>query len=334
MNEQQQHQLKILLSEQLNIPAVSEIKCKIMSGGAIQENWSIEPVNSSDDWALVLRKNSNTVLQSSSDRAQEYLLLKRLFEYGVTVPEPLYFSKKDNFLDSDFFIMKKVYGVTEGHKLVKLNNPNQQANVLQGIGTQIAKIHQIKNDSALEQLLDKPAPHEYLSNLLNDYLKQIDALNRKQPVLEYALKWMSLNLPEVKELVLVHGDFRTGNIMVDGDQVTGILDWEFTHWGDAREDIGWFTAKCWRFGQDQNIAGGIGDYQDFMSAYEKVSGTYIKESELKFWHLLAHIKWAVIAMQQAHRNIGAQSPSLELALTDFFLPMLEKNILDLLEYQS
>lgn len=51
--------------------------------------------------------------------------------------------------------------------------------------------------------------------------------------------------------------------MINGDQISGILDWEFTQWGDRREDLGWFTSKCWRFGQDENIAGGIGSYKDF-----------------------------------------------------------------------
>ena len=62
------------------------------------------------------------------------------------------------------------------------------------------------------------------------------------------------NLPKVDDLVLVHGDYRIGNIMINDDQISGILDWEFTQWGDRR-DLGWFTSKCWRFGQDENIAG-------------------------------------------------------------------------------
>lgn len=331
MDQQQQLTLQALISQQLKLDTIGGIDCHIMSGGAIQENWSITPKDKNQTWGLVLRKNATTTLDTSSDREQEFILLQQLHRFGITVPQPLYFSKKDNFLNSDFFIMHKVYGITEGHKLVRLSDVHQQTSILHAIGTQLAKIHQIEQDDLIEQRIPKPKQSNYLEELLADLITQIDALGRHQPVLEYAIAWMKQHRPTVDDLVLVHGDFRTGNIMVDGGQITGILDWEFTHWGDRREDIGWFSAKCWRFGQDQNLAGGIGAYKDFMQAYAAVADIYIPEFELKFWHILAHVRWAIIAMQQAHRNIGAAQPSLELALTDYLVPLLEKNILDLLE---
>ncbi|MGJ8673795.1 phosphotransferase family protein [Rubritalea sp.] len=37
---------------------------------------------------------------------------------------------------------------------------------------------------------------------------------------------------------LVHGDFRPDNILVSGDSITGVLDWEFAHSGCSYMDIG------------------------------------------------------------------------------------------------
>jgi aminoglycoside phosphotransferase (APT) family kinase protein len=37
---------------------------------------------------------------------------------------------------------------------------------------------------------------------------------------------------------LVHGDFRPDNILVEGDRVTGLLDWEFSHAGSPYMDLG------------------------------------------------------------------------------------------------
>ncbi len=37
---------------------------------------------------------------------------------------------------------------------------------------------------------------------------------------------------------LVHGDFNPGNVLVTGDRVTGILDWEFAHAGTSWQDVG------------------------------------------------------------------------------------------------
>ena len=330
MDIQQQEYLKHVLQQYLDLNTDKGIKCHKMSGGAIQENWSITPIDKEQHWNLVLRKNADTVLENSSDRQQEYQLLKRLYERGIKVPKVLYFSNQNDILHSDFFLMQKITGITEGHKLVRLDHTTQQRQCLQEIGIQLANIHQIITDDQIEAFLPKPTQSDYLNQVFHQFLVQIDQLNRHQPILEFAIKWMKDHQPQVDDLVLVHGDFRTGNLMIDGDQLTGILDWEFAHWGDRREDIGWFTAKCWRFGQDHNLAGGIGAYKDFMRAYSEVSDIYIAEFELKFWHILAHVRWAIIAMQQAHRNQDNAQPSLELALTDFLVPLLEKNILDLL----
>ena len=45
---------------------------------------------------------------------------------------------------------------------------------------------------------------------------------------------------------------------------------------------------------------------------------------MKFWHVLSHVRWAIIAMQQSDRNNEMDTPSLELALTEFLVPRLEK----------
>lgn len=36
--------------------------------------------------------------------------------------------------------------------------------------------------------------------------------------------------------VLVHGDFWLGNVLVEGDEVVGVLDWSDAHWGAPAED--------------------------------------------------------------------------------------------------
>ncbi len=330
MDSVQQQDLKKLLVDHLNFNPDSDLHIKKLSGGAIQENWAISGQSNDSKCEIVLRKNAATVVEASSDRQQEYELLDRLYELNIHVPQPLFFAKKDNFLNSDFFIMDKINGIAEGHKLVRLNNAELQTKILQDIGQQLANIHKIESDSRLERIIQKPSKEHYLQHLIDDSLLQLDKLKRHRPVLEFALSWMQKNQPEIDDLVLIHGDFRTGNIMIDQDHVSGILDWEFTHWGDRREDIGWFTAKCWRFGQNQNIAGGIGAYKDLMQAYAQISDVYIPEFELKFWHVLSHVRWAIIAMQQSNRNVNNDLPSVELALTEFMLPQLEKNILDIL----
>jgi aminoglycoside phosphotransferase (APT) family kinase protein len=128
-------------------------------------------------------------------------------------------------------------------------------------------------------------------------------------------------------MALCHRDFRTGNYMVDEAGLTGILDWEFAGWSDPLEDIGWFCAKCWRFGAIDREAGGIGRREDFYRGYESVAGKPIDLARVPYWELMAHMNWAIIAIQQAERHVSGEENSLLLALTGHIVPELEHEIL-------
>ena len=93
------------------------------------------------------------------------------------------------------------------------------------------------------------------------------------------------------------------------------------------EDVFWFTAKCWRFGQNKRPAGGLGQREDFYRGYEKVSGRQVNRNLCLFWEVMAHVRWAVIACQQAERHTCGKEASLELALTAHVVPELELEIL-------
>ena len=127
----------------------------------------------------------------------------------------------------------------------------------------------------------------------------------------------------------MHQDFRTGNYMLDDEGLTGILDWEFCAWGDPMSDIGWFCAACWRFGRPDLEAGGIGTRETFYRAYEAESERSIDHETVLFWEVMAHLRWAVIALQQGHRHITGQQASLELALTGRIAAQLELAVLDM-----
>jgi aminoglycoside phosphotransferase (APT) family kinase protein len=42
---------------------------------------------------------------------------------------------------------------------------------------------------------------------------------------------------------LVHGDFRLGNLLAEGDRITAVVDWEIWSVGDPRVDLGWFLLN-------------------------------------------------------------------------------------------
>jgi hypothetical protein len=111
--------------------------------------------------------------------------------------------------------------------------------------------------------------------------------------------------------VLCHRDFRTGNYMLtytpqgadEQTELTAILDWEFAGWGDPDEDIGWFCCQGWRFARLDREAGGIAARETFYRAYEAESGRPLDPERVRFWEVLANVRWAVIALQQSDRHL-------------------------------
>src|SRR5262249_440580 len=86
------------------------------------------------------------------------------------------------------------------------------------------------------------------------------------------LRWLREHAPGDTDLVLVHGDFRVGNLMVGPGGLVGVFDWEFSHVGDPAEDLAWPCVRSWRFGQDALSLGGVGEPEEFREASERAGG--------------------------------------------------------------
>ena len=69
--------------------------------------------------------------------------------------------------------------------------------------------------------------------------------------------------------------------------------------------------------------------EDFLPEYERESGRTVTAKGLVYWQVMAHLRWAVIALQQTARHLSGIEPSLELALTGHILGDLELEILTL-----
>ena len=303
-----------------------------LSGGAIQENWLIKVRIEGGQHAglleAVVRTDAPSGVSTSHSRAEEFALLKTVFAAGVTVPEPLWLCEDDAIIGRPFFIMRRIGGSAAGHVLVK--QAARHPDLAERLGAELARIHSIKPPQPALAFLP-PTGEQPALRLIRRWRDFLDRHPTPYPVLEWGLRWLERHAPATGEVTLCHRDFRTGNYMVDECGLTGILDWEFADWSDPMEDIGWFCAKCWRFGANDREAGGIGEREDFYRGYERVSGKALDRKQVHYWEVIAHVNWAVIAIQQAQRHLSGQEHSLLLALTGHLLPELEWEILNLTE---
>jgi aminoglycoside phosphotransferase (APT) family kinase protein len=313
-----------------------------MRGGAIQENWLVDAEISGGPrtgrWEMVLRADASTKVAASHGRVQEFALLRAAFAAGVMVPEPLWVCADRGVLGREFYVMRRAPGTAAGHRIVRdleLGGPRDA--LLARLAEELARVHGITPRTIARlapdysfEFLPRPKTTP-MQDRIALYRRYLDDLGIGRPVLEWGLRWLELRPARPSDLTLTHQDFRTGNYLVDERGLTAILDWEFCAWGDPMADIGWFCAKCWRFGANDREAGGIGDRKTFYDAYEKASGRGVYPESVAAWELMAHLRWAVIALQQCARYGENGEDSLELALTGRIVPELELEVLRLVD---
>ena len=299
-----------------------------LSGGAIQENWLVIVEVDGEARTWVLRTDAPSGVSTSHGRVQEFALLKAAHEAGVTVPEPLFLNTDPALLGKPFYVMTRIAGRAEGHILTR--DPalaGEGGNrLVTRLGAELARIHSIRPPRGGLDFLPLPDGSPALHRVAT-YRAYLDELPEPNPALEYALRWLQRHAPETPELVLCHSDFRTGNYMVDGGELTGILDWEFASWSDPMEDIAWFCYRYWRFGAEDREAGGIGEREAFYRGYEAESGRAVDRDVIPYWEVMAAVRWAVIALQQGERHLSGGEESLELALTGLRTPEMELDAL-------
>lgn len=297
-----------------------------LSGGASQETWALF----GDNQAAILRRAPGGTSKARSSAAiglpAEAKLISAANETGVPVPEVLYVLSDEDGL-GDGFVMSLVEGETIARPILRNDEFASTRQILAGqCGSALADIHAIPLKSAPAELQTSDGRAQ-ISQYENIY-RSFDA---PRPVFELALQWLKANAPAAMPPVLVHGDFRLGNLMIDENGLVAVLDWELAHIGDPREDIAWLCVNSWRFGQTENRVGGFGQLEDLLATYNARAGTDISPGDIDWWEMLGSLKWGVMCMimYEAFRSGG--DASVERAAIGRRVSETEIDLINLLE---
>jgi len=324
--------LSAYLAHVLGVPVVID-SVALLGGGAVQENWRLTievqggARNGRHDW--VLRTDAAARLPVSLDRNGEFRVLQAAYRGGVKVAEPILECPDASIIGAPFTVQAFVGGAAQARSLVR-----DPALAVHGddlafqLGAQLARIHQITPEAGGDDLTFLTLPTQSPALIeIGRFRAALDDAAEARPALEYILCWLEAFAPTAKRIALVHGDYRTGNYLVEAGAINAVLDWEFAHWGDPAEDLGWLTARCWRFGNDDRPAGGIGSRAALHAGYESIAPLPADASALAYWEIMAAAKWATIAVLQGDRYRKGGEDSLELVLTGLMAPEMELDAL-------
>jgi aminoglycoside phosphotransferase (APT) family kinase protein len=284
-------------------------------GGASRETWAFDlRLDDGSLRALILRRDPGKT-SVGSDRALEFRVLRAAYAAGVPVPEVLWLGDDGAVLDGRFFVMTRIEGETLARRL--LRDPgyaDARRRMTSQLGEILARIHAVP--IADPTLADLPGAREEGSPAVLEVARYEELYRtlapEPHPVIEYGFRWLRARLPPPGRRVLVHGDYRIGNVLFGPEGVRVVLDWEQAHVGDPMEDLGWMCVRAWRFGSSLPV-GGIGEREEFFGAYERAGGETVDREHVRFWEALGDLKWAIICIAQAKTYLDGGVKSVELA---------------------
>ncbi len=326
--------LKEWLTAQTGANGVHIEPLELLPGGAVQQNWALNPDFEGGRLPgcqkLVLRTNFQTPLPASEPKALEFAVLQAVAAVGVTVPEPLWLCEDPGVIGQPFFVMRRLAGDADARNLVAAAaREGFGIDLAKQLAGELARTHRLMPGDLALDFLGSPSAPSALGQVAKyrRWLAELGADGR----LFAELDWLEQNAPPQRRTCLVHRDFRSGNFLVEDGRLTAVLDWEFAGWGDPHEDIGWLCASCWRAGGDQLEAGGLANRGEFYAAYEAAGGLLIDEAAVAYWEVMAHLRWAIIARQQGVRAAQGDVPQHELLEAVARVPGLERDISNMTE---
>lgn len=298
-------------AQRLGVARVEIGGIKLLSGGAVQHNWRVDLLADNAPASFVLRAGPAVPLPESLSKAEEFAFLRRAHGAGVPVPEPLWLSEGAH----SFLVTGHLSGDAAREALIARTD---NVALVADLGSTLARIHAVCPDGNAD-----PVSASARVTALEGWVAALDQIPEGLGhELAVGFAWLRANIPATVLPGLVHRDFRTGNFLVEGDRLSAVLDWEFAGWGDPAEDIGWFCAACWRGDAPAREAGGLGSRDAFYDAYIAAGGELPDLRRVRFWEVFAHLRWAVIALQQGARARAGAYPTWELEEAEARVPDL------------
>jgi aminoglycoside phosphotransferase (APT) family kinase protein len=271
------------------------------STGYSRENWFFEASWTEADGRpvrrrLILRRDPvGSVLET--DRRAEFAVLRALEDGPVPVPRTHWLDASGEWLERPSVVMDRAEGlcdlfVLEGG-LSQLPLERRVALARRGIGL-LAALHRWDWRAAgLEAVLADPG-RAGAAAALADWRAYLERqVLEPQPELVEVQCWLEAHAPEAQATVLVHGDWKPGNWLIDGDEIVVVLDWETAHLGDPLEDVGWVTNPL---RHREHIIPGAWERAELFAAYEEASGFTVDEAAVHFWNVFATYKLTCITL--------------------------------------
>lgn len=230
---------------------------------------------------FVLRKKpAGALLPSAHAIEREYRVTAALQDSGIPVARPLALCEDERVIGTPFFVMEHVPGRTFWDARMPDLPPAERAAMYDATNRALAELHRI--DPQAVGLAEFGRADEYLARQVNRWTRQYRASETARiDAMEHLIAWLPAHLPARRENRIVHGDFRSDNIIFAEDEpaIRAVIDWELSTLGDPLADLAQHVI-AWRLPHEgyrglagiDHVATGIPDEASYVRRYWERTG--------------------------------------------------------------
>lgn len=281
------------------------------------------------------RDPGNALLRDLSDLETQFKVLQCLEGTALDTPRAYWFEAAPNALGAPFLVMEKISGTCPnpwGREGRRYYEEAAQRGILPASFTDaLATLHAIDWEGAGLGFMDVPrrGTTDFALSEVAKWRRLIDASRHPpEPILTDLICWLEANAPVTDRLCLVHGAYRTGNMLIDDDKISAVLDWELQAIGDPMYDVAYVLSDLNREGSE--LLSNLVPRELFYERYQSATGIEIDEEACRYYQLLYAMRSAAFWMSASGLYADGRSQDVRLARTAWSVPVvLERAARDL-----
>ena len=283
-------------------------------------SWTANGESHSQGFCL-RRDPGNALLRQMSDLGEQFKVLRCLEATDVPAPKVYFYEEDPAVLGAPALLMEKVPGVCPS-PWGKAGREFYAAAAERGVlplsfTDSLAAIHNADWKAVGLDFLGVPELGDaFARSEIAKWRQLIEQSGHPgHPILADLIGWLEANAPSTDRLTLVHGAYRTGNVLIEDDRVSAVLDWELQVIGDPMYDVAYMLTELNREGTD--LLSNVVPRDVFFDRYQSATGITIDEDRCRYYQLLYAMRSAAFWMSAAGLFADGANKDLRLARTEW-----------------
>ena len=277
---------------------------------------------------LCLRRDpGNALLRHLSSLEEQFRVLAVPRERrSLPTPKPYWFERDPAILDAPFLVMEKVPGTARARGAGRAAHSTQAAaergTLPASFTATLATLHTLDWRAAGLDFLGRPGARGGFRAPRDRQMARADrrlgASAGTDP--DRSHRWLEANAPATDRVTLVHGAYRTGNLLIHEDRISAVLDWELQVLGDPMYDVAYVLSDLNREGTP--LLSNLVEREAFYRDYEAATGLTIDEDACRYYSALYAMRSVAFWMSASGLYATGRSDDIRLARTAWSVPVV------------